>query len=135
MRYFCPNCWQEISVESLFCPVCGVEVSQADALPFPEKLRRALKHPEPKTAVRAAWILGEHHERSAVADLIGVLETTRVLYVAEATAEALGKIGDDGARTALEREGAVRVRRAAKKALEQLEKATSDPPPATKPGP
>jgi len=123
MRYFCPNCWQEISVESLFCPVCGVEVSQADALPFPEKLRRALKHPEPKTAVRAAWILGEHHERSAVPDLIATLESARDLYPAEAAAEALGKIGDGRARPALEHAastGALRVRRAAHGALELI---------------
>lgn len=121
MHFFCPSCWEEISAESVFCPLCGVELSRADAQPFPEKLRLALKHREPETAVRAAWILGERRERSAVAELMAALETARDPYLAEAAAEALGKIGDQRARPALERAaaaGALRVRRAARLALQ-----------------
>jgi HEAT repeat protein len=138
LRYFCPNCWEELSGAAITCPACRVDLSQADSLPFSDKLRQALHHPEPKTAVRAAWILGERREHSAVPNLIATLESTRDLYLAEAAAEALGKIGDGRARPALEhalREGAVRVRRAARTALAQLEMPTSNRGSATKLGP
>ena len=73
--------------------------------------------------MRAAWILGERRETSAVPDLIRVLESARDSFLAEAAAEALGKIGDPAALSALQRAasvGTVRVRNASKQAIERM---------------
>jgi Family of unknown function (DUF6062)/HEAT repeats len=123
MVSFCPNCWNEVGAEAGNCPVCGADLALEDARPFVEKLRRALFHPEPGTASRAAWILGERGEQSAVPDLIRVLETTPDGYLAEAAAASLGTIGDRSALEALERaaeHGTVRTRLAARGALERI---------------
>lgn len=121
MRFFCPQCWKEISPEADRCPHCAARLAEEDAKPFIEKLRSALRHPEPETAVRAAWILGERREASAVTDLIRVLETSADGFLAEAAAVALGKIGDSRALAPLRHaaaSGPVRVRRASRRALE-----------------
>lgn len=123
MTFFCPKCWKEIPPGQETCPHCGARLAEEDAKPFVEKLRSALRHPEPETAVRAAWILGERQEASAVADLIFVLETSHDGFLAEAAAEALGKVGDPLALPALERasvSGPLRVRRASRLAIERI---------------
>jgi hypothetical protein len=122
--FYCPSCWEETPEGSAQCPHCDADLAEADRQPFTIKLRRALRHRESQTAVRAAWILGELRERSAVADLVGVLESVRDPYLAEAAAVALGKIGDEQAVPALAsaaRKGALCVRRAAAEALKRLE--------------
>ena len=121
MIYFCPSCWKEISANAFTCPYCSANILQADSRPFIEKLISALHHPEPETAARAAWILGERRERVALPELIHVLESATDGFLAEAAAEALGKIGDDQAVGALQKaskQGPVRVRIAAQKAME-----------------
>jgi HEAT repeat protein len=123
MHFFCPACWQEISPAESICPSCGADLAVADAEPFRVKLCRALGHPEPQTAVRAAWILGERRERLAVPELIRVLETTTDSFLAEAIVEALGKIADPEALPALigaRQQGALRVRRAARLAIARI---------------
>jgi len=123
MTYFCPSCWSEIGAEDPNCPHCGAALRAFDAQSFAEKLRGALRHPEPQTAVRAAWTLGERGEKSAVGDLIRALESTQDSFLVEAAAEALGKIGDPAAVPALARvaqQGSVRVRSASKSAIERI---------------
>ena len=134
MTFFCPSCWSEIRAEDSACPKCGADVRSADLRSFPEKLCAALAHPEPQTAVRAAWILGERAEISAVPDLIRTLESAEDSFLAEAAAEALGKIGDSRALLALQRaarDGTVRVRGASRQAIESL---GSRQPPSQPPG-
>src|SRR5713226_2655653 len=97
MVFFCLHCWKEIPERAICCPACGVDLAQEDARPFVEKSCAALRHPEPQTAVRAAWILGERRDKAAVPELIHVLETTEDGFLAEAAADALGKIGDETA--------------------------------------
>lgn len=121
MTFFCPACWSEIAASDSCCPSCGADVRALDTQSFAEKLRGALRHPEPQTAVRAAWILGERREGSAVSDLIATLRTTTDSFLAEAAAEALGKIGDGAAMPALQEAataGTVRVRNASKRAMD-----------------
>lgn len=123
VTYFCPACWREIPPGVSACPVCKADLISEAARPFVEKLRRALNHPEPETAMRAAWILGERREQSGVDDLIRTLDKASDSFVVEAAAEALGKIRDPKARDSLchaEARGPVRVRRAAGKALSRL---------------
>jgi len=54
----------------------------------------ALRDPETATQVRAAWVLGERHERKAVETLIALVQQSDDAYVIETAVEALGKIGD-----------------------------------------
>lgn len=125
MTFFCPKCWKEIPPGAETCPHCCSSLSEEDGKPFVEKLRSALRHPEPETAARAAWILGERHELSVADELIRVLKTTQDGFLAEVAAEALGKIGDPRALPALERaavSGTVRVRRASGLAIKQIQR-------------
>jgi HEAT repeat protein len=118
--FFCPFCFAEIDRAAKLCPRCGVDPAEFDALPFSQKLRLALNHPEPETAARAGWILGERGEHEAVVDLIRVLKTTPDSYLAENAAVALGKLGDSRAVPNLRRaasRGTLRVRHAAAAAL------------------
>ncbi len=123
IRFFCPGCWKEIPASAEDCPFCGARLAALDLEPFVAKLRRALAHPEPQTAARAAWILGERRERQAVPDLVRLLEASADPFLAEAAAEALGTIGDRAALPALRQAcaaGPVRVRQAAVRAIERL---------------
>jgi HEAT repeat protein len=123
MHFFCPGCWEDIPASAARCPCCGATLAELDRETFGVKLRRALRHPEPQAAVRAAWILGERRERGAVADLIRALGSSPDPFLAEAAAEALGKIGETTALPALRRAreaGALRVRRAAAQAIQRL---------------
>lgn len=68
---------------------------------YVDKLIAALHHPEPKTPVRAAWILGEKREKRALSALARVLRESGDAYLSEAAALALGKIGGSEAVVAL----------------------------------
>jgi HEAT repeat protein len=129
MIYFCPVCWKEISANASTCPYCSANILQADSRPFIEKLISALHHPEPETAARAAWILGQREEVQAVPELIHTVENAKDGFLVEAAAEALGKIGDGRAlnclRVASER-GPVRVRIAGRKAVQNILSRTKD---------
>lgn len=121
--FFCPCCWREVAEQATHCHSCGADIQADDSKSFAEKLRRALRHPEAQTPIRAAWILGQLRESSAVADLMAVVESTRDSLVVEAAVEALGKIGAAEALTLLEKaqqQGTVRVRQAAREALERI---------------
>jgi HEAT repeat protein len=129
VSYFCPACWREIPPGIRTCAKCGADLIAEDARPFTEKLVHALRHPMPETAARAAWILGERREEGAVDDLIRALEKTDDRYLAEAAAEALGKIGNARATGSLRRAekiGGVRVRRAVREALGRIQAAASN---------
>jgi HEAT repeat protein len=63
-----------------------------------EKLVSALRHPDPQTVRRAAWILGRLKAREAVPALLDLGERTADPYVIESVVEALGEIGDMRAR-------------------------------------
>jgi HEAT repeat protein len=123
VSFFCPCCWRKVSEKDATCSWCGGDIRTADAQPFSEKLRAALRHREPQTRVRVAWILGELRECAAVEDLMALVVVEEDGFVAEAAAEALGKIGAPEAVAVLEEaeeQGTVRVRLAARKALEQI---------------
>ena len=101
MIIFCPSCWGECETQEKVCPKCGADLESFDKRGFSEKLISALRHPEPLTAVRAAWILGQIKEKAAVPQLIEVLSSSPDPYLQEAAALALGKIGDSKAADVL----------------------------------
>jgi HEAT repeat protein len=63
-----------------------------------EKLILALRHPEPTTPIRAAWLLGKIRDPRAVVGLIEIVEETNDLYLAREADKALGAIDTPQAR-------------------------------------
>jgi HEAT repeat protein len=83
------------------CPHCGALLHEVDRDEYVFKLIRALRHPEPTTAVRAATILGLLRERRAVQPLLALLASSDDPYLLESAVEALGEIGDPAALAGL----------------------------------
>ena len=121
MTYYCTNCWKEIGAKQAVFSHCHAEQEQLTRETFVQKLIRALRHPEPETPIRAAYILGELRATAAVHELAEVLHSSPDPYIAAACAGALGGIGNAPALDELKRvltpEHSVIVRRAAENAL------------------
>jgi len=121
MTFYCTQCWAEVPGAATRCPRCGDDIVARQARSdYTEKLIAALRHPEPTTPVRAAWILGERRERAAVEPLCRLVRDSSDAFLVESAVEALGKIGDARAVTALEwarRHPSPRVRQGAELAL------------------
>jgi HEAT repeat protein len=97
-RYYCPKCHDDFPEDIERCPRCGLNISAYyDAKDYVDKLIIALRHPEPETSVRAAWLLGKIKDERAVTPLIGLIGETDDVYIARTAVEALGEIGTDGA--------------------------------------
>lgn len=101
MIVYCPKCWAENQPGDKVCRRCGALLKSGAGEDFVDKLIGALGHPEPLTRRRAAWILGELHERRALGPLIAAIESSTDLDLLEGAVEALGKIGDARAVDAL----------------------------------
>lgn len=124
---FCPSCWNEVATASV-CPACGTDIQSLADESYEKKLIRALNHPEPTVPIRAAAVLGELGSPMAVEPLIDIAQSGPDPYIQEAAVEALGQIGDTRAFQCLERlsrEGVVRVRAAAERAIKTLESRTN----------
>ena len=94
MQFFCPRCWSDFPSDVPSCPSCSLNIpSFWRGKDYVGKLIAALQHPETETVIRAASILGDLHEETAVGDLIELLSVTSNVYVACAAVIALGKIG------------------------------------------
>jgi HEAT repeat protein len=130
MISYCVHCWRELPRGAAVCPSCGTDVEALSRdRTYVDKLIAALDHPEPATPVRAAWLLARLRASVAVPALVRVVEETPDPYLAEAAVEALGAIGDPSSRPTLERaarEGALRVREAAERALDRLAHPAAD---------
>jgi len=126
MTFYCSNCWAEVPESAAICPRCGDNIPARQArADYVDKLITALRHPEPTTPVRAAWILGERRERRAVESLVALVQESSDVYVVEAAVEALGKIGDWAAWGALQMTSNhpnPRVRGQALQALQRLQR-------------
>ncbi len=100
--FFCPYCWSEIQPGIGHCPQCGVGLEK-DHRDYTEKLISALRHPEPLTQRRAAYVLGLLAEPRAAEALLALLWNGEAdPYVRAQAAEALGAIGTPPALMALE---------------------------------
>jgi predicted amidophosphoribosyltransferase len=122
--FYCPNCWAEVPESGTICPHCHTNISerisQAD---YTDKLIAALRHKEPMTPVRAAWILGERRERKAVPALTKIVRKAKDAYLVESSVEALGKIGGSAASAAVRaatQHSSLRVRVKARDVLKDL---------------
>jgi HEAT repeat protein len=130
--FYCPNCWREVSESATICAHCHTNiserVSQADYI---DKLIAALRHKEPMTPVRAAWILGERREQKAVSALTKIVRKAKDAFLVESAVEALGKIGGTTATAAVRhatQHSSLRVRVKARDVLRDL--ASKGSPPA-----
>lgn len=94
ITYYCPSCWSTVAADTQVCPVCGASIQdrQADIV---EKYIAALRHPEPMTRLRAAWMLGRMRAERAVPALIQVVRMRQANdpYVVSAATKSLGLIG------------------------------------------
>jgi HEAT repeat protein len=125
VHFFCPNCWRETPEGARVCPHCGVDIEAfGGERDFVEHLILALRHPEPQTPIRAAWILGQLRDERAVAPLARLLQEAPDVYIARAAAEALGGIGTPAAllflRTMRDHPATI-VRETVEKPLSQLD--------------
>ena len=124
MAYYCMQCWNEIDEAVTVCPSCGADQKALTEEPFVQKLLRALRHPEPETPIRAAYVLGKLRAREGVLELIRLMHESPDPYIAAACAEALGEIGGttafDSLRSVLTRDCPLPVWRAAEKALQRF---------------
>jgi HEAT repeat protein len=123
MTFYRPRCWTELAEDAARCPRCGTWLREVDKDEYAVKLIRALRHPEPTTAVGAVAILGGLRERRAVQPLLALIASSRDPYILESAVEALGNIGDcrtsEGLSDALAH-SYVRVRGKAAEALGKL---------------
>lgn len=126
--YFCPRCWGGVPRTAALCPHCGADLAALNQAEFEEKLIRALDHPEPQTAARAAAILGRRGSRKAVPALLSRYRAQADPYLAAEIATALGRIGGPDSRRALAalgRDRSVVVARAVREALADLGRAAA----------
>lgn len=124
MTHFCPICWVEVAAEQMICGRCGADLRAWEGKGYVEKLIAALRHREPTTPLRAAWLLGRLRAREAVLPLMELARSSPDLFLREAAVEALGRIGDPGSLAllrALASSESVLVRRAASLALAMIE--------------
>lgn len=78
--------------------VFGGVLEMTDAEYYVAKLIKDLRHPEPQTRLRSAWLLGVKKEPRAVGPLVrAIKENHDEPYILATVATALGLIGDAGA--------------------------------------
>ena len=122
--FYCPICWAEIPETATICPHCHTNISEriSDS-DYADKLIAALRHKEPMTPVRAAWILGERREEKAVSALTKIVKKAKDAFLVESAVEALGKIGGTAATSAVRgatHHSSLRVRVKARDVLREL---------------
>jgi HEAT repeat protein len=92
MTHSCLACWGTVSSEAVNCPHCNSDLRALDDRAFNGKLIAALRHPEPATRQRAAFVLGERHVAEAAGALSELLDTTAEPFLASEVLTALGNI-------------------------------------------
>jgi len=102
MVVYCSECWSENQYGESKCRSCGTKLIPVPEKNFVDKLITALRHPEPTTPIRAAWILGQRKEKLAVQPLLDLVKTSTDPYILSAVVNALGQIGDSSVIDTLE---------------------------------
>ena len=93
VTFYCPGCWHDFDEDLVRCPDCGLVIHEFwESKDYFEKLIVALRHPEPTTPIRAAWLLGKIKDPRAVVALIDIVKGTNDFYLAREAVKALGAI-------------------------------------------
>jgi HEAT repeat protein len=123
--FYCPNCWAEVPESATICPHCHTNISERiSQAEYTDKLIAALRHKEPMTPVRAAWVLGERREEKAVPALAKIVRKAKDPFLVESAVEALGKIGGTAANSAVRaasQHSSLRVRVKAREVLQEIQ--------------
>lgn len=91
--FYCPNRWREVSESATVCSHCHTNISERiSQTDYIDKLIAALRHKEPMTPVRAAWILGERREPKAVPALTKIVRKGRTRSLSRARWKRLEKL-------------------------------------------
>jgi predicted amidophosphoribosyltransferase len=93
VHFYCPLCWEELDEDRPQCPRCGGHIHEFwKSKSYLEKLIIALDHPEPSTAMRAIWLLGQLRDQRAVDPLKRLLDKTQDIYMRRAARQTLDKL-------------------------------------------
>ncbi len=96
MRYYCPGCWKDFPADMEVCSSCGMNIHFFwDSKDMVEKLIHSLRHPEPSTSIRAAWLLGKIGDPRAVQPLIHLIQNTQDYYLMRTAVQALQQINTE----------------------------------------
>ncbi len=95
--YYCPHCWATAPSEAESCPACGAVIEDAE-VDIIAKYIAALRHPQPETRLRVAWLLGRMQADRAVPALLAIVrgrgQADRDPYLLSAAVKSLAQIGD-----------------------------------------
>jgi hypothetical protein len=96
MRYYCPGCWKDTLADMEVCSSCGVNIHFFwDSKDMVEKLIHSLRHPEPSTPIRAAWLLGKIGDLRALEPLIHLIQNTQDYHLMRTAVQALRQINTE----------------------------------------
>lgn len=102
VTYLCPNCGTTRLPREVVCAQCGFDIRAFENASFDQKLLVALFHPEPETAVRAAFLLGLRRPPEAAAALERRYHDTGDPFLQREIVAALDRIGGPEAARVLE---------------------------------
>ncbi len=92
IRYFCPNCWEEVLKDTKICPYCGADIEKMEREgTYLDKLINALKSNDYFTARSAVYILGEIGDPKAI-DALSICIEEGDPYIAAEAVIAIAKI-------------------------------------------
>lgn len=92
IHFFCPECWSEVPADASRCEACDYDLDAHAALPFDEKLIRALRSPVAQTQRMAIYLLGRRASCRALPALEALLSSSSDPYVLREIFEALWRI-------------------------------------------
>ena len=98
LTFYCTHCWAVVEPKARTCPSCGNVLSD-DRSDLTDKYIAALRHPQPETRLRAAWMLGRMRAKRAISALVALViaRGDHDPYVLSAALRSLGQIGDQQA--------------------------------------
>ncbi|MGC9168073.1 MAG: HEAT repeat domain-containing protein [Desulfurella sp.] len=87
MKWFCPNCWQEIEKETNKCPHCNYDLTEFEKISYEDKLILALKNPIRDHRMFSIYMLGQILSPKAVKPLYELAcsssDTIELFYIAK----------------------------------------------------
>lgn len=95
MRFYCTNCWNDITENDKICSHCGADQTELHGEVFEEKLIRALHNPEPETVIRAANILADLKVLDALPSLESLIKINPDPFILAAAIKSICKIGGE----------------------------------------
>ncbi|WP_291493651.1 hypothetical protein [Desulfurella sp.] len=66
MKWFCPNCWQQIERKTNKCPHCNYNLIEFEKISYEDKLILALKNPMRENRMFSIYMLGQISSTKAV---------------------------------------------------------------------